>query len=255
MSQLSAVAGRVAGLVQSSVRRVRAWLAPAARPRRPEVRPAVECLEDRCQPSSAKFVTSLYQNVLGRTPSAKEVTNFVQSKLNERQLANLFLTSNEYYLKVIGSTYQTFFNRAPDSGGQNTWLTALSGGMPVEVFITAIVTSDEFSSRNGGNATGIVNGLYKTFYGRPADAGSSFWVAQLNANVSLGAVVANFVGGPEYLGKYVQNDFKQYLNRSADTAGAEALVAKLLYSNRDRISLHDLDYGILTSAEYLAKNS
>src|SRR5206468_3099435 len=54
-----------------------------------------------------------------------------------------FHTDNATYLTDI---YNTFFNRAPDSGGFNFWMSQMNGGMPREAVLVQFLFSPEFAA-------------------------------------------------------------------------------------------------------------
>jgi hypothetical protein len=95
-----------------------------------------------------------------------------------------------------------------------------------------------------------VEELYNKFLNRTGDLNSSTdaggWVNQLNAGASP-ATVANFImRSPEALAIQVNNLFRQFLNRNADSAGQAAFGAYL----RAGGTLEGVTIAILSSPEY-----
>ncbi len=237
-------------------RRIRGWLAP--RPRAVEQRKLeIEGLEDRSLPSTSKFIGSLYLNVLGRKGSASEIAGWVNSGLGDTALASIFLNSPERRSSQITAGYQAFLGRTPDTAGKSFWLSQLVGGAQTEeTFLLALALSPEYAARNGSTNTGLVNGLYKALLNRTADPiGASFWIAQLNANITFDVVVNNFLGGTEYQRNFVQNDYSKFLGRKASPDELSFWLAQLSYGNRTRLDQAAADSAILGSGEYSAKNS
>ena len=89
--------------------------------------------------SNSLFVTGLYNQVLGRTPSPAELNFWVnqlnQSLLTRLQVATFFLTGSEYQTDLLnggtwtpynpltnwGGYYPEFLRRLADSGGLKYW--------------------------------------------------------------------------------------------------------------------------------------
>ena len=80
------------------------------------------------------FVTSLYQNVLGRAPDSGGNAfwlNALASGASRTQVAFGFLTSPEAAAKQTTSAdYSGILNRSPDAGGLNFWVGTLTGPSP-----------------------------------------------------------------------------------------------------------------------------
>ncbi len=117
-------------------------------------------------PEVAAFVTRFYNLCLGRGPDdtgindwtqllmtggitgAKTAEGFVYSK--EFQNKNV---SNEEYVKIM---YAAFFDRAPDSGGYNGWVSLLNSGTDRYAVLKGFTNSTEFNMLCG--KYGIVAG-------------------------------------------------------------------------------------------------
>lgn len=140
----------------------------------------------RSTPFSTNFITSLYMGALGRSPTAAELNtiqlpNFVRAP-SLAPLIQGIVGSPEAAGRQINSWYQTYLNRAPDSGGFNSFLNLLSAGQSYSVGQTAILSSQEAFNDAGGTNTAFVTYLYQKILGRtPTQAEASGWVNALNA--------------------------------------------------------------------------
>jgi hypothetical protein len=103
-------------------------------------------------------------------------------------------TGNAYRL------YQAAFDRTPDTAGLSFWVHALDQGLNIQSVAQDFVDSSEFKSIYGTNPTNtqVVDLLYQNVLGRAGDtAGTNFWVDQLGAGTSLGAVLEGFAVSAE----------------------------------------------------------
>jgi uncharacterized protein (TIGR03118 family) len=156
--------------------------------------------------SSTEFrhveVTNLYQQYLNRAPDANGL-NFWTTDLADgatiEQVAAGIVGSQEFF-QDNGSTntgfldaiYKDALNRAPDSGGQAGFTTALQTGATREQVAAVVFTSDEFRADT-------VGGFYQTFLHRAADTnGLNSFVSALKTGATDEQVIAVIVGSPEY---------------------------------------------------------
>ena len=96
--------------------------------------------------------------------------------------------------------YQAAFDRTPDTAGLSFWTHQLDEGVNIQVVAQDFVNSSEFKSVYGTNPTNdhIVDLFYQNVLGRlPDQAGLAFWVNQLNAGTSVGAVLEGFAVSSE----------------------------------------------------------
>lgn len=102
------------------------------------------------------FVTNLYQQVLGRTPSAGERNywaKLIQSgNMSPARVAYEFFTSQEYVDRgtskeaFINMLYKGILTRNPDSDGFKYWLNRLNNGTHRNAIIKEFANSAEFRS-------------------------------------------------------------------------------------------------------------
>jgi hypothetical protein len=96
-----------------------------------------------------RYVTAVYQVLLGRTPRSDEVTywtNLLQTTTDRTQAVMQFLESPEFHTDVITALYGSLLNRAPDQPGLNFWL---NSQFNIESIRSGIMSSAEFQSRFG----------------------------------------------------------------------------------------------------------
>jgi hypothetical protein len=96
---------------------------------------------------SASFVTGLYNDVLGRAPSANEAAGWEQalaSGMSRSAVAIIFLTSAEYDLRVLDAFYGRLLDRNSDAPGEHGWLAFLRGGGAIETVAEQFLASDEY---------------------------------------------------------------------------------------------------------------
>jgi hypothetical protein len=94
-------------------------------------------------------VTRLYQHVLGRTPSAPEVSFWVgqQAQYGRSHVAQGFLLSTEHLTTVIDGYYHDLLRRGIDPSGRATWVGQIQHGVRLEAVIGSIIASPEYYSK------------------------------------------------------------------------------------------------------------
>jgi hypothetical protein len=94
-----------------------------------------------------RFVTAVYQVLLGRTPRSDEVTywtNLLQTTTDRTQAVAQFLESPEFRTDVITALYGSLLNRTPDQPGLKFWL---APQFNIDSVRAGIMSSAEFQSR------------------------------------------------------------------------------------------------------------
>ena len=99
--------------------------------------------------SASAYVTALYIDILGRTPSISE-ESFWDNELaaiGTNAVAVDILTSAEAYTRVITNYYEQYLNRAPDNTGLSFWLNQLQTGTgTLESVAEGILGSAEYAA-------------------------------------------------------------------------------------------------------------
>ncbi len=91
--------------------------------------------------------------------------------------------------------YQAAFARTPDKGGLSFWVDRLDDGASLRDVARGFVTSAEFSSVYGLNATAeqFVARFYQNVLARPGEAaGIAYWTGELARGVSVADVLVSF---------------------------------------------------------------
>lgn len=99
--------------------------------------------------SASAYITGLYLNILGRTPSISEEA-FWDNELAVIGIDGVavdILTSAEAYSLVVTNYYEQYLNRAPDSTGLGFWLNQLQTGTgTLESVAEGILGSAEYAA-------------------------------------------------------------------------------------------------------------
>jgi len=98
----------------------------------------------------ASFVTAVYRDLLGRVPTANELSSDVaslQSGGGRRPIAMRITASPEYREKLLASFFTTFLGRAIDAASQQSFLAMFANGARREQVMAAILGSAEYYAR------------------------------------------------------------------------------------------------------------
>jgi hypothetical protein len=102
-------------------------------------------------PSDRSFTDALYAQVLGRTESTLEQSqwvDFLQSGGSRVVMARAFLASPEHDHRIVDELYSGLLGRPPDAAGENAWFEFLQhGGGSQDRATEAFLSSDEFFAR------------------------------------------------------------------------------------------------------------
>lgn len=126
------------------------------------------------------WVTSMYVDLLGRTPSAGEVNGWVnQLALGQSpySVAFGFAASAEREGQRVTFNYNHYLHRPPESpAAVNGWVASFSAGMTNEDMIIGFVASNEYVSARA-NSTAWIQSVYLDVLGRsPSSAEVSGWL-------------------------------------------------------------------------------
>jgi subtilisin family serine protease len=97
-----------------------------------------------------RWVTQLYQSVLGRSPSASEVSHWagrIRAGSSRYSVALGFLYSTEHLTAVVDGYYVQLLRRSIDPSGRRSWVIAIQRGARDEEIIASIVSSAEYRSK------------------------------------------------------------------------------------------------------------
>lgn len=97
--------------------------------------------------SNARFLSKLYQDVLGRQIdriSEATLLGYLGNGFTRLMIAEMVLKSLESDQRKVEQFYTRFLRRPADPAGLNTWVQMLQLGMKEEAVIDSLVGSDEY---------------------------------------------------------------------------------------------------------------
>ncbi|HUY35072.1 MAG TPA: ELWxxDGT repeat protein [Pirellulales bacterium] len=107
---------------------------------------------------TAGFVDSLYQDLLGRTPTLAEAGYWKQQLYDDgvarSTIVAAFLSSGEYDVVVTQTLYQRLLGRPTDAGAVSFWLAQFQAGSTAQDVEVALVASGEFYNSGAVTASG-----------------------------------------------------------------------------------------------------
>ncbi len=127
----------------------------------------------RTRSANERFVTQLYQDVLGRNPdrgSLAQTVAALQRGTSPYQVAMNVLTSSEYRAHLVTLQYQSLLGREPGAGERAYFVGFLSqGGTPEQLKATVIGSGEYYQKRGGGTNEGFLTALYLDVLHRSLD--------------------------------------------------------------------------------------
>jgi hypothetical protein len=198
------------------------------------------------------FVTSVYQELLGRLPDAPGLRVWeqqLQAGVSRAQVAEQIWLSAEHRGREVDQFYQTFLHHRADPGGRAFWVnTLLSGASESDVAI-ALLTSAEYTARHPDAASYVI-GLYTDVLSRAPSAGEvAFWTQVLQSGArSRAAVAYYFLSSPEAYLQALNNYYAEFLGRAPDAFGQGIFLAAMTNGSATPASIAG---AFLGSPEYL----
>jgi uncharacterized delta-60 repeat protein len=180
-----------------------------------------------------RFVRQVYLDVLGRPADPGGLASWAgqldRGQATRAQVVFAIENSPEYHGRMVRDLYQALFNRPVDPSGQATWTGFLARGGTAEQLTAALLGSDEYLARNGGDARGgFVDALYRDVLRRYADeAGRQNWIAFLDSGASRSEVAAAFLRSLEADQGEVTGLYHRFLHRAPDAGGLAAYTGAL----------------------------
>jgi lysophospholipase L1-like esterase len=208
----------------------------------PRRRPTVETLEDRCllsgtRDANQQYIWSLYQDDLGRTPSAAELAAWVPVVVTGGLPAAVLQIeySAEASTRLLQGMYQNYLGRdlKPDEG--NDFIAALEHGVPRESVASLILAAPEFyqyapqvNGVGGGTPsdTTFVEGLFQVLVHHAPNATQlSNYTQTFLPQLGPRGVAWKILTSPEYrsqeIGLYYGDGPEGVLHRSSPTPAAD----------------------------------
>lgn len=240
-------------------------------------------LEDYKLTETRKFVTRLYQKILGRQPDANGLKSWSEDLYKKRktgaQVTSQFVFSSEFINKKLNDEayvtvlYRAILGREPDKAGLKVWKEALSAGMTRWGVLKGFISSKEFTNMcaqygitrgtietkeyrdiNAG-ATSFVGRIYSLALGRKADAnGVNYWTGRIiNKQDTPASVARKLIFSQEFTNKklndteYIKVLYRVLMNREADQSGLNYWVNSIKKKEKTR---YDVFNSMANSAEF-----
>lgn len=203
-----------------------------------------------------KYVTAVYEDVLGRAPDATGLmwwTLQLDNGAPTSSVAEQIAHSAEYYAKfVIQPAYLKLLGRPADAAGTDYWTSQMDAGVTDQELEAYLVSSQEFYQKSGGTNLAWIDAVYKLLLGRPADSGGeSYWTTQLAAGETLGQAAQGIAGSQENNTQLINDDYFHYLGRPADAGGLSFWLAAFAAGQTNE----DVIAGFTGSAEYYKEHT
>ena len=179
------------------------------------------------------YVSAVFQDVLGRRVDPVGLQFFsglIDHGSTHSAVVSLVNHSAEYFGKIIESTFNQFLGRGAESAAVSFWSTQMADGLTDAQFAASVLGSPEAFTHNGANDKQLLDAFYLTLLDRSGEpSGEDFWLEQLNAGSSNGAVALAFTTSAEFDKDQASTDYTMLLHRlpSADElASALTLLQK-----------------------------
>jgi hypothetical protein len=164
-------------------------------------------------------------------------------------VAGAICQSDEYYSKLITSTYQHYLSRTPEPAGLASWLDQFDHyGLTDEKLEAGLIGSAEYIANHGGNGQGWVIGMYHDLLGRTPDAaGLGNWLTQLQGGVTPESIAYGFAASAEREGQRVLADYQRLLGRTPTPSEVSSWVDQFVHHG---VTNERVMAGFVASAEY-----
>lgn len=226
--------------------------------------------------SVAGFVARFYAECLARDPDDAGLAywqeNLLKGMRSGLDVAQGFIFSLEFQARELADDqyltilYQAFFDREPDDGGRQYWLSRLEGGVQRNEILNGFLYSQEFANlcQEFGispipsihqQLAGFISRFYQHCLVREADAnGLNHWARSLFEGTRTGTDVAiGFVFSQEFLNRAVDNStyltilYRAFFDRAPDSTGYDDWLDQLEANQKSRF---DVLSGFLGSPEF-----
>lgn len=189
--------------------------------------------------TNADFVRQAYQDLLGRSPSAGEVTNWeTYLATHTRQETALAIdTSQEFYGIVVTDLFGLLLHRSPSLTDKNVFVGAITGGATIEqVEATIAGGSEYFANRAGSTYSGYIEALFPDLLGRSASPTDlSSFGGLLSSGMTRTDMAAAILGSTEYRTRQVTGYYQDYLRQLPGALEVNPWVTALQSGVRDEV--------------------
>jgi hypothetical protein len=173
--------------------------------------------------ANERYVNHLYQDLLQRPADATGLAFYghrLDSGTPRNVVVNNVLSTQEYRVIAVQQMFQQLLGRSADPVGLASMTGLLDAGGSAEAAICVVAASAEFYADGGGTDQGFVNSLYSTLLGRPGDAATQLFCAQLRHGVSRSQIALAVLNSEEYREKMVRQLYERLLRRAAQVDAA-----------------------------------
>jgi hypothetical protein len=215
------------------------------------------------------FVIGLYQSILGRTPSAAEVSTVVDHLVAKPTSAAVSAVFHTFFdgpesqnrpvtlSSRVHALYQGILGRAPDAAGQAGWVQHLLDRF--NAALPWIINSPEFQQlvadrRDEAAVAALVTRLYQQALGRtPSTSEVDAWTNSIMATCDMERAVRAFFSSSEYVGTprtFMEHPtllYQSILAREPDTGEQTAWIE---YSAGELWAVEEM---FINSAEFQAR--
>jgi uncharacterized delta-60 repeat protein len=167
----------------------------------------------------ARFVQDLYQDLLGRTPSAAE-RDAREAVLEGPRFQALnatalnFVRSDEGRGRVIAGYYQDFLGRSASAAEVAGWVDAERHGATPEHVLALLLGSPEYLQRAGGTNAAWLDQVYRDLLGRDRDAGAQpFLVGLEQGGLTRVQMATILLSSGEYRERFLGQVYQRFLGR------------------------------------------
>ncbi len=133
--------------------------------------------------AGSSWITALYVNVLGRTPSAGEVQFWLNNRNAGEALPLIalgFTGSSELETKLVLADFQQYLGRSAKTGEANFWVNVFLNGGNNNAVIAGFVGSQEFFQDHGSNIVDLLFADYRAILNHgPNQTAYQYWENQL----------------------------------------------------------------------------
>lgn len=182
-------------------------------------------------PYTAAYVEGVYRDALERQADANTVSMLTQQVDQGLPRANVpaqVVQSPEYRDDVVQAAFRQYLGRNADPEALAVWTSALAAGVRDEQLMAALVASNEFYQRVGGDNAQWINAAYQALLGRAAMPND---LQVMSDKLGLGAtratVAMQIADSPEYERRVVNAEFEHYLHSAPDADSSAVWVAQL----------------------------
>jgi hypothetical protein len=160
----------------------------------------------------AGWVTGMYKDLLGRTPTQDEVNAWVAALAGGElptQVAYGFAASTEREGQRVTKDYTTYVGRSPTPAEVSAWVQAFQNGTDNETVIAGFVGSTEYFNKHYGQAANWIEHAYLDILQRPPDTPAfTTLLTALGGNVTAG-IPSSGVYGVSIQGNVDGNTFSR----------------------------------------------